>query len=210
LIACQPVVEAVSRLGGPGECTIIGHPVRAPLLNAALANGAIGHADEVDATSVHGAGHVAAAIVPTTLTVAEYVGASGKDLVRALALGAEVTARMHSTVNNYGESRPELYYSFGAMLGAAVTARTLLGLNADQMEHAVGTAAFGAAPLASLHREELHQTKALTYSGRPARTGVESAILAQHGFHAPREILTEQHGFFDAFVGNRDLGNTAV
>lgn len=210
LVACEPVIEAVGRLGGPGECTIIGHPGRAPLLNAALANGAIGHSNEVDATSVHGAGHVAAPTVSTTLTMGEYVGASGKELIRALALGAEVTARMHSTVNNYDGGRPEFYYSFGAMLGAAVTAGTLLGLDAKQMEHAVGAAAFGAAPLASLHREELHQTKALAYSGRPARTGVEAAVLAQHGFHAPREILTEQHGFFDAFVGNRDLGHTAV
>lgn len=210
LESCQPVVGLVRKLGGPGECTIVGHPFRAPLLNAALANGSIGHADEVDPTSVHGAGHFAATMVPTALTVGQYVGASGKVFSRAFVLGAEVAARMQSVINAHDMARPEFYYSVGAALGAAVTTGLLLGLDADKMEHAIGAAAMGCAPLLSLHQEELHQAKALAYSGRTARAGVESALLAQHGFHAPREILTTEHGFFHAFIGNREAGNEAV
>ncbi len=49
------------------------------------------------------------------------------------------------------------------------------------------------------------------FSGRTARAGVESALLAQHGFHGSREILTTENGFFHAFTGNREIGNeTAV
>src|SRR5262245_28977496 len=62
LQSCVPTVELVRALGGPPECTIIGHAFRAPLLNAVMVNGAIGHADEVDPTSVRGAGHFAATI----------------------------------------------------------------------------------------------------------------------------------------------------
>jgi 2-methylcitrate dehydratase PrpD len=39
---------------------------------------------------------------------------------------------------------------------------------------------------------------------------VESALLAQQGFHAPREILTTENGFFHAFAGNREAGHEAV
>lgn len=210
LESCQPVVELVRKLGGPGECTIVGHPFRAPLLNAVMANGTIGHADEVDPTSVHGAGHFAATMVPTALTMGQYVGASGKVFVRAFVVGAEVAARMQSAINAHDEARPEFYYSAGAALGAAVTTGLLLNLDADKMEHALGAASMGTAPLMSLHQEELHQIKALAYSGRTARAGVESALLAQHDFHAPREILTTENGFFHAFVGNREAGNDVV
>jgi 2-methylcitrate dehydratase PrpD len=210
LESCKPIVDFVRKLGGTPECTVVGHPFRAPLLNAVLANGSIGHADEVDPTSVHGAGHFAATMVPTALTMGQYVGASGRDFMRAFVLGAEIAARMQSTVNAHDEARPEFYYSAGAALGAAVTAGLLLDLNADRMEHALGTAAMGSMPLMSLHDEELHQTKALAYSGRTARAGVESALLAQHDFHAPREILTTENGFFHAFVGNREAGHDVV
>src|SRR4029077_9847792 len=44
-------------------------------------------------------------------------------------------------------------------------------------------------------------------SGRTARAGVESAFLAQHDFHAPREILTTENGFFHAFTGDREAGH---
>ena len=210
LESCQPVVEVVRALGGPGECTVVGHPFRAPLLNAVMANGSIGHSDEVDATSVHGAGHFAATVVPTVLSMGQYVQASGKACAHAFVLGAEVAARMQSALNAHSDARPEFYYSAGAALGAAVTTGLLLGLDADKMEHALGTAAMGCAPLMSLHHEELHQTKGLAYSGRTARAGVESALLARHGFHAPREILTTENGFFDAFVGYREVGHEAA
>ena len=209
LESCKPIVDLVRKLGGSGECTVVGHPLRAPLLNAAMANGAIGHADEVDPTSVHGAGHFAATMVPTALTVGQYAGASGKVFVRAFVLGAEIAARMQSTLNSQ-DARPEFYYSAGAALGAAVTTGLLLGLTADKMEHALGAAAMGCAPLMSLHHEDLHQTKALAYSGRTARAGVESALLAQHDFHSPREILTTENGFFHAFTGDRELGHQVV
>src|SRR4051812_23369426 len=210
LESCKPVVDLVHALGGPAECTVVGHPFRAPLLNAAMANGAIGHADEVDATSVQGAGHFAATMVPTALTAGQYVGADGKTFARAFLLGAEVAARMQSVLVAHWDTRPEFYYSPGAALGAAVTMGLLLKLDADKMEHALGTAAMAIAPLTSLHQEILHQTKALAYSGRTARAGIESALLAKHDFHAPREILTTENGFCHAFAGNREAGHEAV
>ena len=210
LISCKPVVDLVRELGGPAECTIIGHPFRAPLLNAAMANGAIGHADEVDATSIYGAGHFAATMVPTALTAGQYLNADGKTFARAFVLGAEIAARMQTVINAHQDARPEFYYSPGAALGAAVTTGLLLGLDADKMEHTLGTAAMGIGPLTSLHHETLHQSKALAYSGRTARAGIESAFLARQGMHGPRDILTCKNGFCHAFVGSQEAGHEAV
>jgi len=178
--------------------TIVGHTVRASLTDAALANGTIGHGDEVDSTGQQGTGHYAASAVPAVLTVGQYVGASGQQLVRALALGSEVAARLQSIIYQYRPDTP-FYATVSGALGVTVNAGLLLGLDSDQMEHAIGLAASGACGLTSHHREELHQTKSLD-RGRAVMAGVLSALLAQRGFHGPKEVLTAENGFFDAFL----------
>ncbi|HZA24300.1 MAG TPA: MmgE/PrpD family protein [Dehalococcoidia bacterium] len=208
LPSCQPVVDLVRKLGGPEECSIVGHPVRTSVTNAALANGTIGHGDEVDSTGQQGTGHYAASAVPTVLSVGQYTGASGKDLVRALALGSEVAARLQSLLYRYS-TRNQFYATVSGALGAAVNAGLLLGLDPEQTEHALGLAASGACGLTSHHLEELHQTKSLD-RGRAANAGVLSALLAQEGFHGPREVLTIENGFFDAFLGLPSVGHQVL
>ena len=208
LPSCQPVVDVVRELGHSEKCTIVGHPVRTSITNAALANGTIGHGDEVDSTGQQATGHYAATTVPVALTAGQYVEATGKEFLRALALGSEVTARFHSILSHYG-TRDQFTVSVGGAMGAAVEAGLLLGLNTNEMEHALGLAASGACGLSSHHLEELHQIKSL-HHGRAAENGVLSALLAKRGFHAPREILTVENGFFDAFLGIPSAGHDVV
>ncbi len=85
----------------------------------------------------------------------------------------------------------------------------LLGLDAEQMEHALGLAASGACGLSSHHLEPLHQIKSLNH-GRAAEAGVLSALLAQEGCYGPKEVLTIEHGFFDAFLGLPSAGHEVV
>jgi 2-methylcitrate dehydratase PrpD len=82
----------------------------------------------------------------------------------------------------------------------------LLGLDAGQMEDALGLAASGACGLSSHHLEPLHQIKSLNH-GRAAEAGVLSALLAQEGFHGPKGVLTVENGFFDAFLGLPGVGH---
>jgi 2-methylcitrate dehydratase PrpD len=208
LPSCQPVVDLVAQLGGAKECTIVGHPVRASVTDAALANGAIGHGDEVDSTGQQGTGHYAATVVPAALTVGQYAGASGREFVRALALGSEAAARFHSVLGHYG-TRNQFVASVGGAMGAAVTAGLLLGLDAAGMENALGLAASGACGLSSHHLDETHQIKSLNH-GRAAQAGVLSALLARQGFHGPPEVLTIENGFFDAFLGLPAAGHDVV
>jgi len=208
LPSCQPVVNLVRKLDSRGNCSIVGHPVQTSVTNAALANGTIGHGDEVDSTGLHGTGHFAAAIIPTALSMGQHVGTSGKEFCRAITLGSEVGGRFESILGHY-DKRSQFGATVGHTMGAAVTAGLLLGLNADQMEHTLGLAAGGACGLNSHHHEELHQIKALEF-GRAAEAGVLSAMLAQEGFHGPREPLTIEDGFFDAFLGLPSAGHEMV
>ncbi|MFQ6030622.1 MAG: MmgE/PrpD family protein [Dehalococcoidia bacterium] len=208
LPSCQPVVDLLRKLGGPEECSVVGHPLRTSVTNAALANGTIGHGDEVDSTGQQGTGHYAATTVPVGLAVGQYMGSSGKEFIRALVLGSEMAARFQSVLGHYG-TRNQFVASVGGTMGAAVNAGLLLGLDPGQMENALGLAASGACGLSSHHLDETHQVKSLNH-GRAAEAGVLSALLAREGYHGPREVLTIENGFFDAFLGLPGAGHDVV
>ena len=208
LPSCRPVADLAARLGGAGQCSIVGLPLRTTITNAALANGSIAHGDEVDSTGQQGTGHYAATTVPAAFSVAQHVGATGKEFMRALTLGSEVAARFQSVLGRYG-TRNQFAASVGGTMGATVSSGLLLGLNEDEMENALGLAASGACGLSSHHRDETHQIKSLNH-GRAAEAAVVSALLAQEGFHGPREIMTIENGFFDAFLGLPRAGHDVI
>lgn len=210
LPTCLPVVELVKALGGRQECSIVGHPVKTSVLHAALANGTIGHGDEVDPTGQRGTGHFAAVTVPTALCVGQYVRASGPEFLRALAVGSEMAARTISILlHAVDHARRNFADTVGAAMGAAVTAGLLLGLDARQMEHALGLAACHACGLNSVYHDPTHDSKSLQ-RGAAAYGGTLAALLARRGFHGPPEVLTQEHGLFDAFAGAADLGEHVV
>ncbi len=207
LPSCQPLINLIGKLGS-GDCSVIGHPVRTTVVNAALANGTIAHGDECDATGQHGTGHYAAVTVATGLTVAQHLSSSGKDMCHAIAIGSEVAARFGSVLSHY-DTRDQFVASVGTTMGSAVTAGLLLKLDAARMEDALGLAAACACGLTSCHAEPLHQTKSLN-RGKAVEAGVLAALLAQEGYHGTTEIMTIQNGFFHAFLGLPEAGHDVV
>src|SRR5216684_2897781 len=106
--------------------------------DAALANGTGIHGFELDDAHVSSSLHPGAVTVPASLAVAEAVGASGADVLVALAAGYEVGLRVgicagvsHSTSG---------YHVTGTVgtLGAAAAAARLLKLSPQQAAHALG------------------------------------------------------------------------
>ncbi|MDI7259738.1 MAG: MmgE/PrpD family protein [Thermodesulfobacteriota bacterium] len=210
LPTCQPVVDMVKALGGNRECSIVGHPVKTTVTYAALANGTIGHGDEVDATGQQGTGHFAPVMVATAISVGQYAKVSGKELLRALTLGSEVSARINSVMAEvFDHPRRHFADCIGSIIGAAVLAGVLLKLNAMQMEHAIALAALQASGLKAVYYDPTHQSKSFQV-GNACQGGVVAALLAKRGFHGPPGILTVEHGFFDAFTGYASLGNQVV
>ena len=101
MIACSrlPEVEAIvrflRRMGGDAQCTMIGHAGLTSVVNAAMANGGMSHGDESDPVHLKSVGgHVASGPVPTALTVGQCLGASGAQVLHAVAMGYELGGRM--------------------------------------------------------------------------------------------------------------------
>jgi 2-methylcitrate dehydratase PrpD len=90
--------RAVRRLtrsqGGVADSSAVGVPERLPAAQAAFVNGVLAHSLDYDDTHLPSVLHPSATVVPAVLAAAQAEGASGQDVIRAIAVGLEVTVRI--------------------------------------------------------------------------------------------------------------------
>ena len=194
------ITNFVSRFGCRGKCTVIGTNLKVDPVNAALANGTLGH-DVIELDEVHslGGGHTAASIVPAALAVAENENAGGKALITGVVAAYDIGCRIGSA---FGRGLPSRGFHTTAVAGCfctTVAAAKLLSLNREGVSHALGLAGSQASGLLAYHDEVMHMNKSFQ-TGVAARNGVTAALLAQMGFLASTQILDEGRiNIFDAF-----------
>jgi len=104
------VVDYAERTGPGGNSRILGRGTCVQAPSAALANGALAHAFELDSLTRPGAGaHPGATVLPPALAVAQEVGASkpvgGKALIAAVVAGNEVMIRIGRATGHTNEAR---------------------------------------------------------------------------------------------------------
>ncbi len=197
--------------GGREESVVLCRGRRLPAPRAALLNASMGHALDFDDThDTAGSIHPGISVLAAGLAVADLLGAvDGKRFIRAIALGLDVSCRiaLASTVDR-GWHRTACIGVFGA----AVTSALLLGLNAEQMRHALGIAYSHAAG-----NRQCILDGALTkrlQAGQAASAGVFSAVLARKDFTGAHNIFAGRYGFLELYQPNgadpalllRDLG----
>lgn len=213
------VFDLVRQWGGNGEATVLVHGNRVPLPDAAMMNSLQGRSYDFECTGPDAfgqnegmfPGHVQSSTVPAALSVAEYVGASGKDLICAVVLGGDMAARI-AFVEGMGFDHPfDLVGTVNAFGVAGLTAR-LMGLNEDQVMNSFGILAnMVAGSFRSLWDGAM--TFKL-YGAMAARNGIMAALMARNGFTGLIDPLYGPQGFFDSYCPkpihpeymNRDLG----
>lgn len=190
-----PVLE---RWGGVSESSVIGHACRLPAPHAAFINGAMGH--QFDFDDVHDAAlvHPTSSALPAALAVAESrQDCPGRELLRALVLANDVACRVGLAVpgsyTNYAFLRGPVI----GVVAATVAAASLLDLDAERVEWALGHA--------------LHQTGVTLQclnsgsevrgmrDGYVARAGVTAAWLAKAGVRGDAGALEERYGLLETF-----------
>ncbi|MEK6710409.1 MAG: MmgE/PrpD family protein [Nitrospinota bacterium] len=82
-----------------GPCTVIGSGLRTDAPNAALANGGIAHALEMDDVTTRSSLHPAVSVMPSTLAVAEAHQGDPRRVIAAIVAGYEVTNRVGNAIN---------------------------------------------------------------------------------------------------------------
>jgi 2-methylcitrate dehydratase PrpD len=195
-----------------------GPPVPAAL--AALANGVLAHSLDYDDTHLPSVLHPSAPVIPAALAAAELAGASGRDTIRAIAVGLEVCVRLgmagydpeagNSTFFEHGQHAT----SICGTMGGAVAAALLLGQTRDGVLDVLGVAASTASGIIEGNRTG--GTVKRLHCGWAAHSAVTAADLVRRGFTGPPTVLEGRFGFFEAFLHGRfaaeeitrDLGTT--
>src|SRR5204863_4083 len=199
------VIDYAERTGPGGKSRILGRDgpaVQAPA--AALANGALAHAFELDSLPRPGAGaHPGATVLPPALAVAQEYRSDGRALIAAFVAGNEVMIRIGRATGHTNEARGFHAPGTTGPFGAAVAAGHLLGFGPAAMTNALGIAGSLAGGLLEFARGNGGMVKRL-HLGRASEAGVLAASLAADGFEAPRTVLEGEFGFLKVFCTKWD------
>src|SRR5437762_689868 len=186
----QQLAALAAALGQSTETSVIGGEALS-LAGATILNGYLVTA--VTMCDVHRPTltHVTPEVMPPALAIAERDGASGRDLLVAIAAGCEVTTRIGIGLD-YPAFRARGLHGPGVLgpFGAAAAVGRLRGFDAETMAKAFGLAgsqAAGTFAAWGTPTVKFHQC-------RGALSGLLAALLAEQKFLATREFLTAPDG----------------
>jgi 2-methylcitrate dehydratase len=180
--ACR---EQVAEFGGAGPCALIGGGQANPIYAAFWHTALVRYVDFMDnflapTETCHTADNFG---VP--LTIADYAGGSGRDLMLAVALGYTVQSRFvdHANFMTSGfDHTTQLAFSHNAAAGR------LLGLSERQIANAIAMAAVSDASFAVVRAKPLSQWKGLA-SAQSALGAMNALFLARRGVEGPLRVV---------------------
>ena len=183
-----------ARIAGDGQSTAFGIARKVDPVSAAFVNAA--HADALDYEDTL-LGHPSATIVPAALAIGEMLGASGEEVVTAIAGAYDVAVRIGAAITPTPERARDIAVRFAWFgFAAAAPAAKLLKLSDEQTQDAFGYAG-ASSPLPvwiTKWPRPLHWIK--NNLAEQARAGVLGALAARDGLGGPRDILENELGFW--------------
>src|SRR6266404_2292427 len=188
---CVIARNVTSEFSARRGSTIIGTDHKAPPDWTAFANGCcIRYFDYNDTylskEPAHPSDNISAA-----LAVAESVGATGPELITAIALAYEVQCRFCDAASI--RARGWDHVTYGTFSTALACAR-LMKLSPEKTRHATNIAGVAGAAMRQARVGELSHWKGVAFA-TAARHGVFSALLARAGMTGPGPIFEGQMGF---------------
>lgn len=161
-----------------GNAWIIGTGKRAAPLDAALLNGTAGTWLELDEGNLYAKGHPGIQVVPAALALAQQGGVSGAELLLAVALGYEISARVSRAAQVRLAVHPHGTYG---VIGAAIAAARLRRFDAGQILELLNVAA--TMGMATSRRTLLDgATVRNIFTGHSGYMGLTAARLVECGF----------------------------
>jgi 2-methylcitrate dehydratase PrpD len=200
------VTRYVASLGCTrGDAAVIGTSHKFPLRFAAFANGVAIHADDFDDTQlavqkdrVYGLlVHPTVPVLPAVLGAAEMTLTSGKEMMVAYHVGAEVECKIAEAIAP--RSYEDGFHSTGTcgVFGSAAGSAKMRKFDVAQTVRAFGIAASHSAGL----RENFGTMTKPFQAGHAAESGIVAADFSQIGWTAADAILEAERGFFHAYGG---------
>ncbi|MEW1808695.1 MmgE/PrpD family protein [Pseudarthrobacter sp. NPDC080039] len=193
--------------GTDGPATIIGTPHRTSVVGAAFANGEL--INDLDFDAVLPPGHVSPYVVPGILSIGEASRASGREIIRALAVSHEISFRFGKSMDSTRDhksgatSHAKVIGYSATVFGAAAAASMLLGAKQGEIAHALAIAA-STSPV-NAHKAWMTETPASTIkylvAGSLAESGINAAYMARLGHHGALQVLDDTDFGYPVFIG---------
>jgi 2-methylcitrate dehydratase len=179
-------------------CTLLGQPLKAGARDAAMLNTSMTrYLDFMDSyVGPKGGGHPSDALAPT-LACAELAGASGRNLLAAMAVAYEVLGAFADAVETRKRGWDHLVYEGLAMVAAAGKA---LQLTRPQLQNALSIMAASSNPLRVTRSEQATMWKGFA-AANTALVAVNAVILARHGMVGPTRAFEGKGGWKEVIVG---------
>src|ERR1700736_527658 len=180
--ACR---EQVAEFGGTGPSTLIGGGKANPIYAAFWHTALVRYVDFMDNFLAQNETCHTADNFGVALTIADYVGGSGRDLMLGVALGYTVQSRFvdHANFMSSGfDHTSQLAFSLNAAAGR------LLRLGEQPIGYAVAMAGVSEASFAVVRAKPLSQWKGLA-SAQSALGAMNTLFLARRGVQGPLQVV---------------------
>lgn len=191
----EPAIDRMltvrSRYSPGGDATLLGRPETTDPLLACLLNGMAANIHDFDDTHPPTIIHPSAPVAPTVIALAQERTMPGAELLRAFAVGAEITCRIGNAVMPSHYSRGWHITSTCGVFGSAAATAAVLGLAPRQIVDAMANAA---AQSAGMVQTLGTMSKSISVGGA-ASNGLLAALLAAEGVSGPGDVLTGTRGF---------------
>jgi 2-methylcitrate dehydratase PrpD len=197
--AFEAYAATMGPAGGPAE--LLTNRRRSSPLFAALVNGGASHVVEQDDLHNSSVLHPATVVFPAALATAQASGAGGREFIAACVAGYECGIRVGEFL---GRSHYKVFHTTGTAgtLAAAAAAGRLLRLDAERMQHCLGSAGTQAAGLWEFLRDAADSKQ--LHTGKAAANGLTAAWLARAGFTGARRILEGPTGMAAGMSSDAD------
>jgi 2-methylcitrate dehydratase PrpD len=197
-------INYIKRHGSSGKCTVMGTQLKAGPLEAALANGMMGHADETDDSHGRSRSHPGCSIVPATMASSEVFKITGDHFVKAVTLGYDVGTRLLMAMGGpeFSYTSHKSSHSIAGMFGSAAASACVAKFNAQKIRWVFDYTAQQSSGIAAWGRDKDHIEKAFVFGGMPARNGLASTLLVDTGWNGIDDIFSGADNFFLAYAPN--------
>ncbi len=201
MLAGERAIQFINAQGAAApQASLLGTRLKTTAINAALANGMFGHADETDDSHAESLTHPGCGIVAAVMAAGELQNSSGIDLLKAMTLGYDICCRLTKSLHPYQfRANGHSSHTFGPNFGAAAAAGALFGVNAIQARYLLSYAAQQASGVSCWMRDKDHIEKAFDFGGMAARNGVTAAMMVANGFTGVDDVFSGERNFYDAY-----------
>jgi 2-methylcitrate dehydratase len=197
------MVELFNDMGGKPEASIINSTLKLPMTNVCLINSLMIRAlDYNDIYWDQDPSHPSD-LIPAALTPAEVLHKNGKELITAIVLAYEWEQRLCEFAIP-GIRERKWHHATLTQFAAPLVAGKILGLNEEQLVHAIGISASHNHTLGAVTASKLTMMKN-TVDPMATQAGLFAVLLAQRGYEGPEHVLDGKEGLVDTLGGQFDL-----